>query len=80
MKRYLSLFRYLLNQLDLGFDPKYMITLHLCHPSELTWEKRETNNSSWIQRSKISFLNQSNPYGMKWVSHNYWDKHRNEFL
>ena len=75
---HLSLFRYLLNQLDLGFDPKYMITLHLCHPSELSWEKRETNNPLGF-RDRISFES-IKPLWDEVGSYNYWDKHRNEFL
>ena len=65
------------DQVNKGFDPQWMISLHYSHPSELVWQKRETKNElGW--RDRISFGSHHSLW--KEVSaYNYWESYRNDW-
>ena len=68
---------YLLDQIQSGFKPKYLITLHPCHPSELVAAKKETKNElGW--RDRITFIS-NKPLWDEVSQYNYWHQHRNDF-
>ena len=67
---------YLINQIQSGFIPQYMITLHPCHPSELVAAKKETKNElGW--RDRITFIS-NKPLWDEVSQYNYWHRHRND--
>lgn len=48
---YISMLNYLYNQIDLGFTPKYIVSLHYNNPAEHCKPLRETNNElGWGDR------------------------------
>jgi hypothetical protein len=51
---HIQLLHYYRNQIDLGFNPNYMITYHLRHPTERLRARRETNNPVGFQ-DRIGF-------------------------
>jgi hypothetical protein len=60
------------NQIDCGFNPKFMITYHYRHPSEFGWrviENVDTFSSKWGFKGKKSLWNEVSSY-------NYYEKRR----
>jgi hypothetical protein len=64
--------QFVLNQINSGFNPKFMITYHYRHPTEHGWrviENVSTFNSKWGFKSKKSLWNEV-------PSYNYYEKRR----
>ena len=60
------------NQIDCGFDPKFMVTYHYRHPSEFGWrvvENVDSTSSRWGFKSTKSLWNEV-------PSYNYYVKRR----
>lgn len=63
---------FVFNQIDSGFNPKFMITYHYRHPTEHGWrvvENVSTFNSKWGFKSNKSLWNEV-------PSYNYYEKRR----
>jgi hypothetical protein len=63
---------FVLNQINSGFNPKFMITYHYRHPTEHGWrviENVSTFNSKWGFKSNKSLWNEV-------PSYNYYEKRR----
>ena len=72
-----AMLEWLHDQVNKGFDPHWMISLHYSHPSELLWQKRETKNElGW--RERISFRSR-NCLWKEVSTYNYWESYRNDW-
>jgi hypothetical protein len=73
---HIQLLLYLRNQIDLGFNPNYMITYHLKHPAESWRQLKETNNTLGY-KDRIGFTT----YGSLWNQvprDKYYERRRND--
>ena len=74
--KHIGILQYLHKELELGFQPRKMITFHLKHPSEKSKVIKETNNPYGF-RDKIGYTS----YGDLWKQvpeYNYYERRRNE--
>jgi hypothetical protein len=63
---------FVIDQIDKGFDPKFMITYHYRHPSKFGWrvlENASASNTRWGFKGKKSLWSEV-------PSYNYYNKRR----
>ena len=74
--KHIGVLQYLHKELELGFQPQKMITLHLKHPCEKSKAIKETNNPYGF-RDRIGYTS----YGDVWKQvseYKYYERRRNE--
>ncbi len=73
---YIAVLNYLHNQLDLGFEPYWLISLHYQHPIEHAKPFKETDKPLGFG-DRINFKTKRNIW-YETALYNYWDKQRND--
>ena len=75
---YIAMLHYLRNQIDMGFKPRWLITLHYQHPTEHAKPFKETNNHLGF-KDRINFKTKRNIW-YEDALYKYWDAKRNDAI